>query len=148
MEALLVERDPLLRDQIKVALQQFPEFTVTVGAGYAGINELRSRPFDCVFLGVDPKQKDTVKLLHHLRSFDTTTELFVVTAPGNVKDMAVDKAKYAIHSFVQAPLVLRELFGLLGRFVERRTERSNSPLRRAPRGASAPAAPDAPTAAE
>jgi len=147
MEALLVERDPLLRDQIKVALQQFPEFTVTVGVGYAGINELRSRPFDCVILGVDPKQRDTVKLLRHLRSFDTTTQLFVVTAPGNVKDMAVDKAKYAIHSFVQAPLVPRELFGMLGRFVERCAGRSNSQLLRAPRGAGLPTAQDAPTAA-
>lgn len=147
MEALLVERDPLLRDQIKVALQQFPEFSVTVGVGYAGINELRSRPFDCVILGVDPKQRDTVKLLRHLRSFDTTTQLFVVTAPGNVKDMAVDKAKYAIHSFVQAPLVPRELFGMLGRFVERRAGRSNSQLLRAPRGAGLPTAQDAPTAA-
>lgn len=147
MEALLVERDPLLRDQIKVALQQFPEFTVTVGVGYAGINELRGRPFDCVILGVDPKQRDTVKLLRHLRSFDTTTQLFVVTAPGNVKDMAVDKAKYAIHSFVQAPLVPRELFGMLGRFVERRAGRSNSQLLRAPRGAGLPTAQDAPTAA-
>lgn len=149
MEALLVEKDPLVRDQLKVALQQFPEFHVTVGTGYAAINELRSRPFDCVFLGVDPKQKDTIKLLHHLRSFDTTTELFVLTAPGNVKDMAVDRTKYGIHSFVPTPLQPRELFGLLGRFVERRTERANSSLRRAPRAAAA-AAPttDAPARAE
>jgi DNA-binding NtrC family response regulator len=125
MEVLLVEKDPLIRDQVKVALQQFPEFHVTVGTGHAGINELRSRTFDCLFLGVDPRQKDTVKLLHHLRSFDTTTELFVLTAPRNVRDMAVDKTKYNVHSFVQTPIVVRELFGLLGRFLERRNERGS-----------------------
>lgn len=133
MEVLLVEKDPLIRDQVKVALQQFPEFHVTAGTGHAAINELRSRTFDCLFLGVDPRQKDTVKLLHHLRSFDTTTELFVLTASRNVRDMAVDKTKYNIHSFVQTPIVVRELFGLLGRFLERRTERNApQPKKRGP----------------
>ncbi len=130
MEVLLVEKDPLVRDQVKVALQQFPEFHVTVGTGHAGINEMRGRTFDAVFLGVDPRQKDTVKLMHYLRSFDTTTELFVLTSPRNVRDMAVDKTKYNVHTFVQTPVVVRELFGLLGRFLERRTERQNSALRK------------------
>lgn len=134
MEVLLVEKDPLVRDQVKVGLQQFPEFVVVLGNGYAGINEMRSRHFDAVFLGVDPRQKDTVKLLHHLRSFDTTTELFVLTAARNVRDMAVDKSKYNIHSFLQAPVDVKEFFGLLGRFLERRTERQNSTLRKTSRG--------------
>lgn len=137
MEVLLVEKDPLVRDQVKVALQQFPEFHVTVGTGHAGINEMRGRTFDAVFLGVDPRQKDTVKLMHYLRSFDTTTELFVLTSPRNVRDMAVDKTKYNLHSFVQTPIVVRELFGLLGRFLERRTERQNSALRKQARAGQA-----------
>lgn len=130
MDVLLVEKDPLVRDHVKVGLQQFPEFHVTVGSGYAGINEARSRHFDAVFLGVDPRQKDTVKLLHHLRSFDTTSELFVLTASRNVRDMAVDKSKYNIHSFLQSPVDVKEFFGLLGRFLERKTERQNSALRK------------------
>lgn len=141
MEVLLVEKDPLVRDQVKVGLQQFPEFHVTVGSGYAGINEVRSRHFDAVFLGVDPREKDTVKLLHHLRSFDTTTELFVMTASRNVRDMAVDKSKYNVHSFLQTPIEVREFFGLLGRFLERRTERQNSTLRKDSRRANATAGP-------
>lgn len=134
MEVLLVEKDPLIRDQVKVGLQQFAEFHVTVGNGHAGVSEARGKVFDCVFLGVDPRQKETVKLLHHLRSFDTTTELFVLTAQRNVRDMALDKSKYDIHSFVQTPIVVKEFFGLIGRFLERRTERKNSALRRQERG--------------
>ena len=123
MEVLLVEKDPLVRDHVKVGLQQFPEFHVTVGTSYAGINEIRSTHFDCVFLGVDPREKDTVKLLRHLRSFDMTTELFVMTEARNVKDMAVDKSKYNIHSFLETPVVPRDFFRLLGRFIERRSEK-------------------------
>ena len=96
---------------------------------------MRGRHFDCVFLGVDPRVKETVKLLHHLRSFDTTTELCVLTSPRSMRDMSVDKSKYNIHSFVQTPIDVRELFGLLGRFLERRTERQNSALRKATRQA-------------
>lgn len=140
MEVLLVEKDPLVRDVVKVGLQQFPEIHVTVGSGYAGINEARSRHFDAVFLGVDPRQKDTVKLLHHLRSFDTSTELFVLTDPRNVRDMAVDKSKYDIHAFLQTPIDVKEFFGLLGRFLDRRTEREGTTLRKGgKKGASAPA---------
>ena len=115
MDVLLVEKDPLVRDLIKVGLQQFEEFQVTVGRGYAGINELRSRHFDCVFLGLDPADKHGLRLLQHLRSFDTATELYVM-AP-----MAALRAK--------------EFFGLVGRFLERRTDRQGSTLRKRPRAA-------------
>jgi DNA-binding NtrC family response regulator len=131
MEVLLVEKDALVRDHVKVGLQQFPEFVVTVGQGFAGINEMRGRHFDAVFLGVDPREKDTVKLMHHLRSFDTTTELFVMTDGRNVKDMAVDKTKFNIHSFLPKPIEPREFFGLIGRFLERRTERKDASRKQA-----------------
>ena len=139
MEVLLVEKDPLVRDQVKVGLQQFSEFVVTVGKGHGGVSQARSKVFDCVFLGVDPRQKDTVKLLHYLRSFDKSIELFVLTSPRNVRDMAVDKSKFDIHSFVQTPIVVREFFGLLGRFLERRTDRKNSALRKLERAGNEPA---------
>lgn len=138
MEVLLVEKDPLIRDQVKVGLQQFEEFHVTVGHGHAGVSEARSKRFDCIVLGVEPRDKDSVKLLQHLRSFDKTTELFVLTSPRNVKDMAVDKSKYDIHSFVQTPIVVKEFFGLLGRFLERRTDRKNSALRKNERSGAVP----------
>ena len=130
MEVLLVEKNPLIRDQIKMGLQQFPDLEVTVGIGQAGINQMRGTNFDCVFLGVDPRQQDTVKLLHNLRVIDQRPELFVMTAGRNVKDMAVDKSKYDIHSFLQTPLGLREVFGLVGRFLERHTARNHSPARK------------------
>ncbi|MCA8952004.1 MAG: hypothetical protein KDE27_21015 [Planctomycetes bacterium] len=130
MEVLLVEKDPLIRDQIKMGLQQFPEFEVTVGSGQAGINQMRGRHFGCVFLGVDPRQKDTVKLLHHVRQVDQAAELFVMTASKNVRDMQLEKSKFDIHSFLQTPLDLKEFFGLVGRFLERHTERQNSALRK------------------
>ena len=130
MEVLLVVKDPLVRDQVKVGLQQFHEFVVTVGKGFAGLNELRSKTFDCVFLAVDPKDKDSLKLLHHMRSFDKSTELVVLVDSKSVKDMSADKAKHDIHSFLQVPIDVKEFFGFLGRFLERRTDRGNGSVRK------------------
>ena len=130
MEVLLIEKDPLVRDQVKVGLQQVADVHVTVGVGYAGINEMRSKHFDCVMMSVDPRQKDTVKLLHHLRSFDTTTEVFVLTAPRNVRDMAHDKTKYNIHSFLLTPINPKEFFGQLGRLLERHNDRDQAASRK------------------
>ena len=126
MDILLVEKDPLTRDQLKVGLQQFPEFQVTVGEGYRGINELRNQGFDGVFIGVDPRDKESSGLLQHLRSFDQTTELVVLTASRNLKDMAADKGRYDIYTFLQTPIDPKELFEFVGRFRERHTGKGNS----------------------
>jgi DNA-binding NtrC family response regulator len=125
MDILLIEKDPLVRDQLKVGLQQFPEFQVTVGMGYRGINELRNQAFDGVFVGIDPKDKESSGLLQHLRSFDRTTELVVLAAPRSLKDMAADKGRFDIYTFLQTPIDPRELFEFIGRFRERHAGRSN-----------------------
>lgn len=132
MEALIVENDPLVRDQLKVALQQFPDVHVATGAGYAAINELRSRSFDCVFLGIDAAQHESVKLLQHMRSIDKETQLFVLASANGCDELAAEKAKFGIHALLSTPLVPRELFAQLGRLFERRAERANRVERAAP----------------
>jgi DNA-binding NtrC family response regulator len=134
MEILLVERDALVRDHIKVGLQQFPEIHVTLGSGFRGINELRSQTFDCVFLGVDPRDQESVSLLQHLRSFDKHTEVVVLTSSRYVKDMAADKARYDVHTFLQTPIHPKELFDFIGRFLERHTSRSGVVRRSSAKG--------------
>ncbi|MFN6145354.1 MAG: hypothetical protein ACK5AL_03230 [Planctomycetota bacterium] len=141
MEALIVDNDPLVRDQLKIALQQFPDVHVATGAGFATLNEVRSRTFDCVFLGVDAAQHESVSLLHHLREIDASAQLFVLGSAASCKDLAPEKAKFDVHGFLTVPLVPIELFAQLGRLFERRAERVEraAPARRAGRSASAPA---------
>lgn len=122
MEALLIAGDPLVRDLVKVGLRQFPDVEVTVGAGHAGVSLARSKRFDCVLLAVDPREPGTMQHLEHLRSFERDADLFVLTEPRNVKDMAVDKTKYNVHSFLAAPVAVRDFFGAIGRYLERRAE--------------------------
>lgn len=140
MEILLVEKDPLVRDQVKVGLQQFPEFTVTVGDSYLGVNELRQKAFDCVFLGVDPRDQESMLLLQHMRSFDMATELVAMTPVRSLKDMQSTKSRFNITAFLQSPLDPKEFFGFLGRFLERRTDRKQSNLRKGQKPAASPSA--------
>lgn len=137
MEVLLVEKDPHVRDQVKVGLQQFQQFHVTCGDGYAAVNELRQRYFDCVFLGVNPRDKESLRLLQHLRSFDQTTELVVLTNARHVKDMSGDKTRFNINSFLRTPLDVKEFFSFVGRFLERRSERPASLRGKSRRGGQA-----------
>jgi len=122
MDILLIERDQLIRDLVKVGLQQFPEFTVMCGEGYAGVNELRQRSFDCVFLGVDSLQGEGMKLLRHLRQFDRTTELVVMTSHRMAKDLAGEKSKLNIAAMLNTPIEATEFFRLVGRIRARRAE--------------------------
>ena len=68
MNFLLIESDPLVRDQVKVGLQQFSDFNVTVGVGYRGVNELHSSGFDCVLVGLEGPDPESMRLLQHLRT--------------------------------------------------------------------------------
>ena len=124
MDILLVESDRYVRDLVKVGLQQFQEFTVTWGQEYAGLNELRQRRFDCVFLGVDPAGEEGIQLLDHMRSFDRTTELVVMAGSRQIKSMAGIKARYGIVGFIHTPIVVADFFRFLGRFRERRLDRA------------------------
>ena len=129
MEVLLVEKDPLIRDLVKVGLQQFGEFQVTVGEGHTGVGEARSHRFDTVILGVDPADQDSMKLLQHLRSFETEADLFLLADAGNVKDLAATKGKFDVHSVVQTPIKPKDLFGMMSRYLERRGERGQPAAR-------------------
>lgn len=122
-----MEKDRLVRDQIKVGLQQFSEFTVTWGEGYAAINELRQRPYDVVFVGCDNKDDECVRLLKHLRSFDRTTEVIVISGQRTARELHAEKTKMNISGFLQTPINVVEFFRVVGRLRARRQENETAP---------------------
>ncbi len=121
MEILLVERDHLVRDQVKVGLQQFPEYSITCGEGYAAINSLRQDHYTTVFLGISQDEaEEGIQLLDHLRSFDRSTELVIMTGERLARDMSRDKGKYNISAFLQTPVNAMDFFRMMARIRERR----------------------------
>ena len=70
MNVLLVVEDPLLRDLVKVGLEQFDGVRVTAGRGLAGVALARCRSYDCVFVGVEAAAQRGAELLKHLRRLE------------------------------------------------------------------------------
>ncbi len=115
MDILLVESDHLIRDQVKVGLQQFPEFRVTWGESYPGINLVRMKNYNYVFLGIHSQDHDGLRLLRHMRSFDTRTDVIVVTSQRAARDLAKDKSRLGIYAFLTTPIDVTDFFRLVSR---------------------------------
>ena len=137
MEILLVEGDRLIRDQVKVGLQQIPEFTVTCGEGYGGLNELRQRDYAVVFLGAPASVQDAKRLLEHMRSIDTKTDLVVLASDQMARDLQADKARYDIWSFLPTAVSVGEFFRLIARLRERLSNEASDAPRSAARSSRA-----------
>ncbi len=120
MEILLVEKDHLVRDQVKVGMQQFPEFHVTCVEGYGGMNTLRQRPFDAVFLGVPEDFAEARRMIEHLRGIDRGIDLVVMISERSAKDMAAEKPRFDIWSILSTPIGVTDFFRLVARLRERR----------------------------
>ena len=121
MEILLVARDNLIRDQVKVGLQQFQEFSVTWGEGYAAVNDVRQHRYDCIFLEAGDDHEG-VRLLNHLRTFDKSTEVVIITTEKHAKEMASEKSRLNVVAFLHTPINVNEFFKLIGRFRARRRD--------------------------
>ena len=126
MEILVITSDKLLRDQVKVGLQQFPEFRVTCGESFPGVNMLRSIDFDLVFLELGETAHDCLTLVQHLRSFDSETELVALAEDRMVKDLSREKQRHGITAFLVNPLDVTEFYRLISRLRSRREENAES----------------------
>ena len=119
MQILVVETDHLIRDQVKVGLQQFAAFTVTCCEGYAGINLIRQRDFDAVFLGVSEEPREARRMIEHLRGIRPKLDLIVLASERVARDLAGDKQRLGIWSIHTTPIEVIDFFRLVSRVKER-----------------------------
>lgn len=122
MEILLITSDNLLRDQAKVGLQQFPEFRVTCGESFPGVNMLRTIDFEFVFLELGDTTRDCLTLLRHLRSFDRSVEVIALAGDRVIRDLGREKQRHGINAFLRKPLKVSDFFRLVARLRARRED--------------------------
>lgn len=134
MNVLVVDKEPLVRDQIKVGLQQFPEdFTVATGEGYAGIHLLRQHRFDLVFLGVPRNSAEARQRIEYVRQIEPSVDVVVVAQDSTAKELSGEKGRLDIYSFLSRSISAMEFFKLLRRIRERLNEGAAGTI--APNGA-------------
>lgn len=123
MEVFIIERNKLVRDRVKVGLQQFPEFEVTCGTGYAALEEVRQRDYQVVFVGISELgNSEGMQILDQLRSLERQVEVVVVAAEGCVRELSKQKSAFSITAILTAPVDPTEFFRLVSRLRERQPE--------------------------
>lgn len=123
MRILIIESSKVVRDQILVGLQNFPEFAVEASQGFAGLNKARQNRYDCVFIGARLDSDMGREFLDHFRATDSTTDLVLVTSTRKVKGHLALRARYDVFSILYVPIDPKEFFRVVARL-----RRKESPM--------------------
>ena len=119
MDILTIESNKLIRDQIVVGLQNFPEFRVDTGEGFAGINLTKQKQYDCIFIGTERLDEAGLDLLENFRRQDHETDVVLVTSAKKVKAHQSTRARYDLLAILYSPIDPREFFRLVARLRRR-----------------------------
>jgi DNA-binding NtrC family response regulator len=119
LEILIIERDKVVRDQIKVGLENFRQFSVECAEGLSGVNRARRKTFDYVMLGINPQDPEGLELLKALRETCKETDVIIMTTHRQSKLMSADKARLNIFAFLGVPIEVREFFRVVARLKPR-----------------------------
>ena len=122
MEILIIESDKVIRDQIKVGLQNFRPFSVDCAEGFAGVSRARVKEYDYILVGVNDQGEDGIELLRSLREFNKDTDLVVVTSQKQIKQMSGEKTRLNLYAFIAVPIDVRQFFRVVARFKTRDRE--------------------------
>lgn len=128
MEVYVIERNKLVRDRVIVGLNQFPEFSVTTGVGYAAVEEIRQRDYQVAFVGVpEVGNSEGMQLLEHLRDIGKPIDIVAMSNAGCVRELSKQKAKFNITAILSAPIDPTEFFRLIARMRERQAAGDGRP---------------------
>ena len=119
MQILLLEKDKVVRDQILVGLQNFPDFAVECGEGFRGLSKTRSKSYDCLIIGCNGDDEEGIELLESFREYDRSTDVVFVTNFKKGKIIMAKRGQYNIFSVLHVPIEPAEFFRLVGRLRRR-----------------------------
>ncbi len=115
MNVLVLIKNKRIRDQIVVGLQNYPEFAVEVAEGFSGLNRVRQKDFDAIFLSDIGPESSGQQMLERLREFNQDTDVVVVADPKKAKNLLASRTKYNLLSVLQDPLDVDDFFRLVAR---------------------------------
>ncbi len=124
MNVLVLIKNKLVRDQVVVGLQNFPEFAIDLAEGFPGINKMRQKKYDAVFIGDIGNESIGGQMLERLREFDQETDVIVVADPKKARLLGSSRSKLNLLAILQEPLDVDDFFRLVARL--RRKELAES----------------------
>ncbi|MDC1175019.1 sigma-54 dependent transcriptional regulator [Bacteriovoracaceae bacterium] len=117
---LVVDDDKVLQDSIRQALE-FHHFYVDVADnGKEALNAVTSEKYDLVVMDVNMPEMDGIEALTHIKKYDASIIVLILTAYSNVSD-AVKVVKEGAYNYLEKPISSDNLVALIKRALKARS---------------------------
>ncbi len=118
MSSVLIVDDLLsIHEMLEAVIQPTGYLTSFATDGEAGLQRYKEEKFDLVLADIDMKPMDGITLLKHLKQYDPTTVVIIMTAYASTES-AIQALKYGAFDYLQKPFRVDELISTLKRGLE------------------------------
>ncbi|PIP92756.1 MAG: two-component system response regulator [Bdellovibrio sp. CG12_big_fil_rev_8_21_14_0_65_39_13] len=119
-KVLVVDDDKVLQDSVKSALE-YHNFQVDVADnGKEAVNAVTTSKYDLVVMDVNMPEMDGIEALQHIKQYDPTIIVIILTAYSNVGD-AVKAVKEGAYNYLEKPISSENLVALIKRALKARS---------------------------
>lgn len=119
-KVLVVDDDKVLQESVKKALEYHHFFVDTANNGKEALNAITSNKYDLVVMDVNMPEMDGIEALGHIKQYDPSIIVIILTAYSNVGD-AVKVVKEGAYNYLEKPISSDNLVALIKRALRARS---------------------------
>ena len=117
---IVVDDEPNIRSTLKEFFIALGRFDVdTAEDGLEALDRIKANSYDCAFLDLQMPRMTGLELLHHIKDYDNTLPVIVMTGFPSL-DAAVDTMRHGASDFLTKPVRLSQLKIVLERVLRER----------------------------
>lgn len=117
---LVVDDDKVLQDSIRQSLEFHHFFVDVANNGKEALNKVTSKKYDLVVMDVNMPEMDGIEALGHIKNYDPSIIVLILTAYSNVGD-AVKVVKEGAYNYLEKPISSENLVALIRRALKARS---------------------------
>jgi two-component system, NtrC family, response regulator HydG len=117
---LVVDDDKVLQDSVRQALEFHHFFVDTADNGKEAVTKITSEKYDLVVMDVNMPEMDGLEALDHIKKYDASIIVLILTAYSNVGD-AVKAVKLGAFNYLEKPITSDNLVALIKRALRARS---------------------------
>ncbi len=117
---LVVDDDKILQDSVRQALEYHHFFVDVADNGKEALNKVTAEKYDLVVMDVNMPEMDGIEALGHIKKYDPSIIVLILTAYSNVGD-AVKVVKEGAYNYLEKPITSDNLVALIKRALKARS---------------------------
>lgn len=117
---LVVDDDKVLQDSVRKALEFHHFFVDVADNGKEALNAVTRQKYDLVVMDVNMPEMDGIEALTHIKKYDPSIIVLILTAYSNVSD-AVKVVKEGAYNYLEKPISSENLVALIKRALKARS---------------------------